>query len=92
MDFRVTAMIIIATTSCSQGNMTSERGARRTSDQFISEKYSINDISILKVTKIETPNNWTFIYEAPSENWAGGPLLVTVDKKMGNIVDHRGYQ
>lgn len=85
-------IFVAATVACSGANIRSERNARSISDAFIADQYSMRDLSILKVSTRETDNSWTFVYEAPNENWTGGPLFVTVDKKSGKIVDHRGYQ
>jgi hypothetical protein len=92
MNPRVVGVLLIAATACSENDKTSANSARHNADQFISEQYSITNISMLKVTENETPTSWEFIYEAPNENWTGGPLLVTVDRKTGKIINHRGYQ
>lgn len=89
-------ILVMATTSltlaCSNDDNISKEGARHTADAFIADQYSINNTSVLKISEKEDVNHWTFVYDAPNENWIGGPLEVTVDKKEGKVIGHRGNQ
>lgn len=87
-----TTLIIAATTACSGEAARTEAEAREASDAFITQEYSMGNISSFTITGRETENTWTFTYDIPDEKWTGGPLFVTVDKKTGKVVDHRGSQ
>ena len=86
-----TILTMSAAVACTDGTWKSESEAKNISNTFIVQEYSIKDLSVWKLTVRETDSNWNFTYEV-DENSIGGPLFVTVDKRSGKVIDHRGYQ
>jgi hypothetical protein len=76
--------------ACSQRKI-SERQAKNAADQYLSKKYTVENVHNLDVNIIEGHDNWTVTYTAKREG-LGGPISVVVNEQTGEIEREFGNQ